>query len=360
MSGIKRALISSGAWGVSRHHRFWPAQFRLYDDMKPSLKISIAHGDALEFDADVLVLKHAQRLYGLDQAAFGRLEGIGIKLSLPKPTRFAFQDSLGSMKPRRLLFVGVKSLQQFGYPEIRDFAVKALAFLAREAPKTRSIALTIHGTGYGLDESEAFESELAGLVEAISNRSFPRTLECITFVESNTGRADRLTQSLKRLLPEGVVPIDDSGSIAGLEDQTRDTLRTAGNASLSKSHVFVAMPFASEMDDVFHYRIQGAVNAAGLLCERADLSTFTGDVVSWVKQRISTATLVIADLSSANPNVYLEVGYAWGCQVPTVLLARDANDLKFDAKGQRCLLYKSIKNLEETLRVELQGILKKQ
>ena len=110
------------------------------------------------------------------------------------------------------------------------------------------------------------------------------------------------------------------------------------------------------MDDVFHYGIQGAVNSAGLLCERADLSTFTGDVMDWVKRRISSATLVIADLSSANPNVYLEVGYAWGCRVPTVLLARDATDLKFDVKSQRCVLYKSIKSLEDALSRELQGL----
>jgi hypothetical protein len=39
-------------------------------------------------------------------------------------------------------------------------------------------------------------------------------------------------------------------------------------------------------------------------------------------------------------------------------LARDANDLKFDVKSQRCILYKSIKSLEEALRRELQGLSK--
>jgi hypothetical protein len=32
------------------------------------------------------------------------------------------------------------------------------------------------------------------------------------------------------------------------------------------------MPFAPEYDDLFHYGIQGAVHAAGFLCERADLA----------------------------------------------------------------------------------------
>ncbi len=109
------------------------------------------------------------------------------------------------------------------------------------------------------------------------------------------------------------------------------------------------------MDDIFHYGIQGAVNAAGYLCERADLATFTGDLMDWVKRRIKSARLVIADLSSANPNVYLEIGYAWGCGIPTVLLISDSTDLTFDVRGQRCLVYKSIRALEESLAKELKG-----
>ena len=41
------------------------------------------------------------------------------------------------------------------------------------------------------------------------------------------------------------------------------------------------MPFAEEMGDIYDYGIHGAVKeaAAGFLCERADLSSFTGDVM---------------------------------------------------------------------------------
>jgi hypothetical protein len=117
------------------------------------------------------------------------------------------------------------------------------------------------------------------------------------------------------------------------------------------------MPFADEMNDVFHYGIQGAANKAGLLAERADLASFTGDVTEWVKTRISGANLVVADLTNANPNVYLEVGYAWGTQVPTVLLVKSSTDLKFDVRGQRCIVYSSIKDLEQKLRNEFKGLI---
>ena len=116
------------------------------------------------------------------------------------------------------------------------------------------------------------------------------------------------------------------------------------------------MPFADEMSDIFHYGIQGAVNAAGLLAERADLSAFTGEVMEWVRTRISGANLVVADLTNANPNVYLEVGYAWGKGVPTVLLVKSTADLKFDVRGQRCIVYSSIKDLEQKLSNELREL----
>ena len=61
-------------------------------------------------------------------------------------------------------------------------------------------------------------------------------------------------------------------------------------------------------------------------------------------------------MTTANPNVYLEVGYAWGKNIPTVLLAQDPGDLRFDVKGQRCLLFSSIQMLEDLLTRELSSL----
>jgi hypothetical protein len=134
---------------------------------------------------------------------------------------------------------------------------------------------------------------------------------------------------------------------------TTETLKSVGAKSEQKKAVFVAMPFATAFDDCYHYGIQGAVHASGYLCERADLNSFTGDVMEFVKERIASSDFVIADLSTANPNVYLEVGYAWGLNKKTVLLIRDANELEFDTRGQRCLQYNNIKDLETKLKNEI-------
>lgn len=318
----------------------WCILLRISVEKNTKVAIHVKVANALTFKADILALKYAQELYGVDLAVYTALTRQESKLPLPQVGKVKLFDtrSAPELSAAQIMFVGVQPLHRFGYAEIREFGRKVLSSLSSKDPRVCSVALTIHGPGYGLDEIEAFESELAGVIEAINTDDFPSTLRSVTFVERDPRRAERLSTSLKRLLPSGALEIDGRGALSFLGDGAQNTLRTAGYTSAAKPRVFVAMPFASEMDDVFHYGIQGAANAAGLLCERADLSTFTGDVMEWVKSRISTATLVVADLSTANPNVYLEVGFAWGRNVTTVLLARDVNDLKFNvkAKGASC------------------------
>lgn len=322
-----------------------------------SIRVSIKPDDALRFRADVLVLKHAQSLYGVDGAVYRKLLDAGTKPRLPKVGAHQAVGSKGALGVDRVLFLGVEPLSDFGYGEIREFGRRAMVALATYKQATRHVALTIHGPGYGLDETESFEAELAGIVEAIAQNDYPDDLQEITFVENDRNRAKRLSAVLTRLLPSGSLTRSGKGQLSGLDQPAKQALRTAGYGSASKPRVFVAMPFADEMSDVFHYGIQGAVNSAGLLAERADLSSFTGDVMEWVRTRISGASLVIADLTAANPNVYLEVGYAWGKSVPTVLLVKSSTDLKFDVRGQRCIVYSSIKDLEQKLANELIGLL---
>ena len=180
----------------------------------------------------------------------------------------------------------------------------------------------------------------------------------ITIVERNPSRAQRLRVVLNDAIPGSVVVLPETTEpLTRLQAIERSPLTSnVGRESATKPHVFVAMPFTEEMDDVYYYGIQAPINAASYLCERADLTPFTGDILDRIKARIETASLVIAELSTANPNVFLEVGYAWGKERPTILLVRDAEKLPFDVRGQRCLVYRRIRDLEEALAKELQGL----
>ena len=74
---------------------------------------------------------------------------------------------------------------------------------------------------------------------------------------------------------------------------------------------------------------------------------YTGEVLHRIKEQIESAELVVALLTDANPNVYLEVGYAWGRDRPTVLCIQAGDELKFDVAGQHAIEYADITDLEE-------------
>ena len=61
------------------------------------------------------------------------------------------------------------------------------------------------------------------------------------------------------------------------------------------------------------------------------------------------ASFVVADLTGERPNVYLEVGYAWGLGKPVILLARDGQKLHFDLAHHKCIFYKTIGKLAADL-----------
>jgi len=325
--------------------------------MTSGIAISVQSGDVLQTECDVLALKYAQALYGVDAEAVSILQGAGISVQplLPKQNGFRLIPTNGAVAAKHVLFVGVSDLRRFDYAGIRAFATRTLSALAGALPSTKRLTITVHGVGFGLDESESFRAELAGLLDAFESGDYPAALENVVFIERNAARAARLSSLLEEILPAGVggrrdvEPVVSSRAIVSLAD--------VGEGSRTKRRIFAAMPFAKEFDDRFHYGIQRAAEAAGFLCERADLTSFVGDVLDWVRERITTSSFVVADLTTANPNVYLEVGYAWGCKVPTVLLVSETTDLKFDVRGQRCLVYNgSIRQLEESLTKELKAL----
>lgn len=196
--------------------------------------------------------------------------------------------------------------------------------------------------------------QIAGLWEAASRLP---ALRKVTIAERNQARARRLQALLESAIRSIRAAKPAAGTRAPIEAGSPPPESIdAGKASRGKPHIFVAMPFAKELEDTYVFGIQGPANAAGFLCERVDMVTFTGDILERIKNRIQTAALVIAELTGANANVYLEVGYAWGLNRPVLLLIRQGEELKFDVKGQRCIIYENIVDLARRLQRDLADI----
>lgn len=314
-------------------------------------KIFIKEANAIDFPCDVLVLKFAQRFYGVDALVSDLLKLPENRK--PKTGEFVLLPSQEGIAAKNVLFVGVVPLSQFDYEQIRAFSRRSLQILAEQMPDARHIAMTIHGVGYGLDEKESFLAQLAGLFDAFRNDIPTASLSRITIIERDPDRAARLKKILKAILPS-----EQRATSQRLisKKSPPSKIASAGFKSKDKPHIFVAMPFGKQMLDVYRFGIQDPVNAAGFLCERMDMEPFIGDILTRIKSRIETATLIIADLTGVSPNVYLEVGYAWGKDRPTLLLAQKKDELKFDVQGQKCIIYETIGELKDKLEKELTAL----
>lgn len=94
---------------------------------------------------------------------------------------------------------------------------------------------------------------------------------------------------------------------------------------------------------------------------RADEFYSSGLIIEDITRSIQEASLVIAEITPDNPNVFYEVGYAHGTAKPTVLLCdKKREKLPFDIAGFRTIFYdnsiggKSM--VEDQLRKHLEGL----
>jgi hypothetical protein len=317
-----------------------------------SSKIFVQEADIVDFPCDVLVLKFAQTFFGADAVVANLLSPNPSEEISPPVGKHVLLPSQGKIAASAALFVGVVPLFQFDYEQIRQLARDALRILAREMPNAAHIAMTMHGVGFGLDEKESFLAQIGGLFDAFNAGLVRQLPNRITIVEKDRERAKRL----KRILKEAIPSEPSAQTEQKLWKSPPKKIATAGSQSKDKPHVFVAMPFSKQMLDVYNFGILEPVNSAKFLCERVDMDTFNGDILARIKARIETASLVIADLTGANANVYLEVGYAWGKDRPTLLLAQKSDELKFDVQGQRCIIYESISELKDKMVKELAAL----
>src|SRR5262245_58722587 len=107
-----------------------------------SVRLEVVHDDVLRYDADVIALKFAQALYGVDLKVVRRLSDNGIDVidRLPVIGESLLIDSQEAVKAREILFVGVEPLGRFDYESVRRFACSVLSTLAKERRGVRHVA----------------------------------------------------------------------------------------------------------------------------------------------------------------------------------------------------------------------------
>ena len=117
-----------------------------------------------------------------------------------------------------------------------------------------------------------------------------------------------------------------------------------------KPFAFVLMPFSAEFNDVYTLGIKAACHEAGAYCERVDEQIFTESILDRIYNQISKADIIVSDMSTRNPNVFYETGYAHALGKQVILLTQRADDIPFDMKHYPHIIYSSITHLKVELK----------
>lgn len=121
-----------------------------------------------------------------------------------------------------------------------------------------------------------------------------------------------------------------------------------------KPFAFILMPFHKDFDDVYRLGIKAAAEECGVVAERVDEQTFSETILERIYRQIKNSDFIIADMTGQNPNVFYEVGYAHSAGKLCTLITQSTDDIPFDLKHHRHLIYgSSIQNLKELLIPEL-------
>lgn len=125
---------------------------------------------------------------------------------------------------------------------------------------------------------------------------------------------------------------------------------------------FVLMPFLKSMEPIYTDHIKPLVEVEGISCQRADDIVGTNIITYDIWEKINRARFIVADLTGKNPNVFYEVGLAHAIGKEVILVTQSIDDVPFDLKALRCIVYsftpRGMKELENKLAQTIRNIMR--
>jgi hypothetical protein len=103
--------------------------------------------------------------------------------------------------------------------------------------------------------------------------------------------------------------------------------------------IFVMMPFAPVYRPIYDAGILPVAQKLKTSCKRADDFTTTGSIIATIWSAINQAEIIIGECTGKNPNVFYEIGIAHALGKPTVLIAQTEQDIPFDLKHLKVIIY---------------------
>ncbi|WP_136481217.1 helix-turn-helix domain-containing protein [Cognatitamlana onchidii] len=136
-----------------------------------------------------------------------------------------------------------------------------------------------------------------------------------------------------------------------------------------KDVCFVIMPFGGYFDEYYNNIYYQAIKELGLTSFRADDIYKPSTIVKDIWGLIQSSSIIIADLTRQNANVFYELGLAHASKKPVILISESIDDVPFDLRALRVITYdkndsdwggklkrKIKKSIKETLESPLKAV----
>ena len=148
------------------------------------------------------------------------------------------------------------------------------------------------------------------------------------------GLTSRLPEQERRDTEERIEEVSRTRGAA----VTAAPARSIPGIALDPASVFVLMPFRPEFEPVYQVIVEAATHA-GLRAFRADSIMSPGNILNQIFEAIGKAGFIVADLSGRNQNVMYELGVANTMGKETLLMSDSLDDVPFDIRHFRVLVY---------------------
>lgn len=108
---------------------------------------------------------------------------------------------------------------------------------------------------------------------------------------------------------------------------------------LKKNYIFYLCPFQEPFNSIYRDHVRVSSNSMGFTIDRADEIYGTQPIIEDIWEAINSAEIVIADVTGRNPNVMYEIGMAHTVGKPVVIITQTIEDVPFDLRHHRCIVY---------------------
>lgn len=309
------------------------------------VEIEIVLSDSIiNVEADYLILKNVNEgLYGpefsVDKASRGAIS-LFRKSHINHIEAVNILHNLNGILAKGIILVDMGLGFELRYKTISTMCHKAIQIISQSDPLVEVIATVSHGVGFGLDRKEIFLTQISSFKSALEQYEKTLKLNKIIFNEINLSDADRLKLYLEELTSKINSPIvkESNKYFIQLGEASEYFNELAARIS-EEQYVFIAMPFATDFENVYDFAISLPIVENQLQPIRTDKEFFIGPIAEKIKKRIHDSILVIADISTLNPNVMYELGFAEGCGKTAIIICRSGEKLPFDVAGMNVIFY---------------------